>query len=72
MKTTYFYLVGTQAVAKYPNIQEIEPFDGDVICFDTETMTPTDLLEMTNGWFDFIEISEQEYNEIYSILYPKN
>lgn len=68
-KTTYYYLVGTEAVSTYPDIHKLDPMDGDVICFDTEKMTPTQLLEMIDGWMDFIEITEEEYNEIYSILY---
>jgi hypothetical protein len=69
---TYYFLVGQQAVGHYPNIQNIEPFDGDVICFDTETMTPPQLMQMADGWIDFVEINEEEYQTIYNQLYPES
>jgi hypothetical protein len=68
----YYFLVGSEAVGHYPNIQNIEPFDGDVICFDTETMTPPMLMEMADGWHDYIVIDEVEYETIYNQLYPES
>jgi hypothetical protein len=67
----YFFLIGTQAVGHYPDIQKIEPFDGDVIMFDTDTMTPPELLDMAYGWYDHVAITEEEYDQIFPLLYPE-
>lgn len=66
----YFFLVGSRAVSDYPNLDNIGPFDGDVIMFDTETMTPPQLMEMTDGWHDYLQITEEEYTWILNLLYP--
>jgi hypothetical protein len=66
----YYFLVGQQAVGYYPDIERISPFDGDVICFDTETMTPPMLMQMADGWIDFVEIDGEEYETIFKKLYP--
>lgn len=64
----YFYLVGTAAVWQYPNLDEvanvINDLGGELICFDSATMSPTQLLEMVDGWHDFQEIEESEYDTI--------
>lgn len=70
---TYYFLVGSQAVSTYPDIENItDPMDGDVICFDTETMTPPMLMEMADGWHDYVVISESEYQTILNQLHPKS
>lgn len=68
----YYFIVGSQAVWEYPNAQDvanvINDLDGDIICFDTETMTPPQLLDLVNGWNDYQEIGESLYNEINNLL----
>lgn len=68
----YFYIVGTQAVWEYPKlskvVSKIDEHDGELICFDSDTMTPTQLLEMVDGWHDFLEIEESEYDEINNLI----
>jgi hypothetical protein len=64
----HFFLVGSEAVASYPDLDEMYFMDGDVFCFDTETMTPNDLLDMADGWHDHLEITEEEFVRICKIL----
>lgn len=68
----YYFIVGTQAVWEYPNPHKIadviNDLDGDIICFNTETMTPPQLLDMVDGWHDHLEIGESLYNEINNLL----
>jgi len=68
----YYFIVGEQAVWGYPDAQKvadaINNYDGDLICFDTETMTPPQLLEMFDGWHDHIDIGESLYDEISNLL----
>jgi hypothetical protein len=68
----YFFLVGSQAVSDYPDLDFIDYMGGDVIMFDTETMTPPQLMEMADGWHDFLVITEDEYTRIYNLLYPES
>lgn len=65
----YFFLLGEQAVSDYPDLDNIQVIDGDVIMFDTETMTPPQLMEMVDGWYDYLQITEEEYTRIYNLLY---
>ena len=68
----YYFIVGSQAVWEYPNPHKIADVinncDGDIICFNTETMTPPQLLDMVDGWHDHLEIGESLYNEINNLL----
>jgi hypothetical protein len=70
---TYYFLVGSQAVSTYPDIANIvDSWDGDVIRFDTETMNPPMLMQMVDGWNDYVEITEAEYETIYNQLHPES
>lgn len=68
----YYFLVGDQAVSDYPNIDHIDSQDGDVIMYDTETMTPPELMEMASGWGDILQITEEEYRRIYNTILNNN
>ena len=67
----YFFLVGSTAVFKYPDLDDMDYSDGDVFCYDTETMTPNDLLDMADGWHDHHQITEEEFVRISKILESK-
>jgi hypothetical protein len=67
----YFFLVGSTAVFNYPDLDDMDSMDGDVFCYDTETMTPPDLLDMADGWHDHLQITEEEFVRIYKILESK-
>ena len=69
MKT--FILVGEQAVSRFNNqdwkqFEEtiLEDFDGDIIAWDKETDSISTLLNMLNGWDNFIELSQQDLKDI--------
>ena len=69
MKT--FILVGEQAIT---NFQEenwsdfqadvLMDYTGDIIAWNKETDDVSTLLDMSSGWNDFIELSEQDLKDI--------
>jgi hypothetical protein len=68
----YYFVVGSRAVWECPNAQDvanaINEYEGDIVCFDAETMTPPQLLDLVDGWHDHREIEMSLYNEINKLL----
>ena len=69
MKT--FILIGEQSVKafedndwKYLEETILEDYSGDLIAWDKETDSVSELLEQLRGWNDFIELSEQDLKDI--------
>ena len=66
MKT--FFLFGSQAVDLYLDnefpriITKLNESDYSTFCFDSDVNTPIELLNEFNGWGDYTEIMEFEYN----------
>jgi len=50
-------------------IKEVAEKSGyDLFCFDAESSSPTDLLARYDGWNDYMDISEVDYNLLTKIL----
>ena len=69
MKT--FILIGEQSVKafedndwKYLEETILEDYSGDLIAWDKETDSVSELLEQLRGWDSFIELSEQDLKDI--------
>ena len=69
MKT--FILIGEQSVKtfedndwKYLEKTILEDYSGDLIAWDKETDSVSELLEQLRGWGSFIELSEQDLKDI--------
>lgn len=69
MKT--FILIGEKAILDLENEDwkalensVLEDFNGDLIAWDKETESVSELLEQLRGWNDFIELSEQDLKDI--------
>lgn len=69
MKT--YILVGLVAVAHFENEdwKELEEIildckGGDIVLWDNETDSVSTLLDMLCGWNNFIELSQEDLNEI--------
>ena len=69
MKT--FILIGEQSVKafedndwKYLEKTILEDYSGDLIAWDKETDSVSELLEQLRGWDSFIELSEQDLKDI--------
>ena len=71
MKT--YILLGEKAILDFENQDwkalensVLEDFNGDLIAWDKETESVSELLEQLRGWNDFIELSEQDLKDIES------
>ena len=68
---TTFILIGEQSVKafedndwKYLEETILEDYSGDLIAWDKETDSVSELLEQLRGWDSFIELSEQDLKDI--------
>jgi hypothetical protein len=69
MKT--FILLGEKAILDFENQDwkalensVLEDFNGDLIAWNKETDSVSELLEQLRGWNDFIELSQQDLKDI--------
>jgi len=69
MKNDYFYLFGKVVCDLFINEHPMEDIKTKLVCgdgmlfhFKRYAHTPTFLLSIFNGWDEYCEISEEEYN----------
>ena len=70
-RTVTYILVGEQGVKDFRNedwksLEEniLDDYDADIVAWDKNTESVSELLEMLRGWDDFIELFQEDIKNI--------